>query len=100
MRGFSDLAIHEGDKIKMTVNAHGKTGGTAIVENVTTGKRGSFTFSNQNHELCQTNAEWIVEDFKAGGGLVPFADFSTVTFTDATATNSKGDYGVDNGTII
>ena len=29
-------------------------------------------------------AEWIVEDFGTSTGLVPFADFGTVTFTELT----------------
>lgn len=40
--------------------------------------------------LCQENAEWIVEDYQSGSGLVPFADFETVTFTDASATTVTG----------
>lgn len=31
------------------------------------------------------SAEWIVEDYGTSGGLVPFADFGTVAFTNLTA---------------
>ena len=69
----------------------------------------------------EENAEWIVEDFEENGqysvfahlipvrrcssrslgGLVPFANFGTVTFTDATATSSSGTTtGPSGATII
>lgn len=31
------------------------------------------------------NAEWIVEDFELGDGMVPFANFGTITLTNAVA---------------
>lgn len=40
--------------------------------------------------LCETNAEWIVEDFSSGNSLVPFANFGTVTFTGASVTTTSG----------
>lgn len=40
--------------------------------------------------LCFENAEWIVEDFESGGALVPFANFGTVTFSNARATTQAG----------
>ena len=70
----------------MTVTASSKTGGTATITNESTGKTVSHTFSGQP-SLCEYDAEWIVEDFSSGG-LVPFAKFGKVTFTDATATTT------------
>lgn len=84
----------------MTVTASSKTGGTAVIQNQSTGKSVSHTFSSQSASLCETNAEWIVEDFSSSGGLVPFADFDSVTFTGASATTSSGTVGVSGATIF
>ena len=45
----------------------------------------THTFSNEGSEgdLCEKNAEWIIEDFEEGGGQVQFADFGTVTFVSS-----------------
>jgi hypothetical protein len=50
--------------------------------------------------LCEYNAEWIVEDFESNGSLVPFANFGTVTFTGAQATDSGSTVGPSGATII
>lgn len=98
---FSGLAIDAGDEIRMTVSATGGgKGGKAIVENLTTGKSASHSFSNESDVLCETNAEWIVEDFSSSDSLVPFADFDTVTFTDASVTTGSGKVGVTGATIM
>lgn len=76
----------------MTVTATSKTSGSAVIENVTTGKTVTETFTGvTDGSLCEYNAEWIVEDFEECGStceLVPFADFGTVTFTAASAVKS------------
>lgn len=74
----------------MTVTATSDTAGTAVIENETTGKTVTETFSNAEGSLCRTNAEWIVEDFEEDDSLVAFADFGTVTFTSATAETESG----------
>lgn len=83
---FDGFSLSAGDTIQMTVTASSETGGTATLENVSTGQSVSHTFSGESASLCETNAEWIVEDFSSGSSLVPFADFTTVTFTDCSAT--------------
>lgn len=97
---FSNFGLSEGDEIKMSVDASSKTSGVATLENLTTGAKVSHTFTNPPSTLCETNAEWIVEDFSSGGQLVPFANFGTVTFTDATASGSGGTITPSGGTII
>ncbi|RAH64849.1 A4/G1 family peptidase [Aspergillus aculeatinus CBS 121060] len=83
---FDNIDISEGDSIKVTVKATSDTSGTATVENVSTGQSVTHSFSgNVEGRLCETNAEWIVEDFESGDSLVAFADFGTVTFTGAEA---------------
>ncbi|KAI3397178.1 hypothetical protein diail_11152 [Diaporthe ilicicola] len=91
---FSGISISAGDSIKMTVTATSKTGGSAVIENLTTGTTKTETFSGETDgSLCEYNAEWIVEDFEECSSsnscsLVPFADFGTVTFTSASAVHS------------
>ncbi|TGO43185.1 hypothetical protein BHYA_0003g01410 [Botrytis hyacinthi] len=98
---FSGISISAGDTIKVTVTASSKTTGTAIVDNVTKGKSVSHTFSGGvDGNLCEYNAEWIVEDFEEGSSLVNFANFGTVTFTGATAVKSGTTVGVTGATII
>jgi hypothetical protein len=81
----------------VTVTATSKKAGSAVIKNVTTGKSVTHTFTSQSASLCETNAEWIVEDFESGSSLVPFADFGSVTFKDATV---NGATGVSGATII
>ncbi|VDB91511.1 unnamed protein product [Peniophora sp. CBMAI 1063] len=76
--------------VTVTVTASSLTSGTAVIENTTTGKKVSHTFNNQTQALCETNAEWIVEDFESNGSQVDFANFDKVTFTNATATLKDG----------
>ena len=95
-----DLTISAGDVVKVTVDASSKTGGTATVENLTTNKSKSQKFSGESADLCEYNAEWIVEDFESNGELVPFANFGKVTFEDATATDGSSSVGPEGATII
>lgn len=88
MRTFSTLKVSPGDQIKATVEARSTTSGTAILENLTTGRRAQHTWRDASKlgKLCQANAEWIVEDFSVNGGLIPFADFGRVRFDNASYT--------------
>ncbi|ETS73149.1 hypothetical protein PFICI_15094 [Pestalotiopsis fici W106-1] len=97
---FSGISISAGDTITVTVTATSTTGGTAVVSNKSTGKSVTHTFSGQTKALQELNAEWIVEDFSSGSSLVPFADFGSVTFTNAQATTSSGTVGVTGAEII
>ncbi|KAM3084328.1 hypothetical protein ACMFMF_001685 [Clarireedia jacksonii] len=98
---FSGITISAGDSIKVTVTATSKTAGTATVQNLTKGKTVTHTFNGGvDGNLCEYNAEWIVEDFEEGGGLVSFANFGTVTFTGASATKSGSTVNANGATII
>ncbi|KAK8132338.1 aspergillopepsin [Apiospora kogelbergensis] len=97
---FDAISIQAGDTVTMTVTASSKTGGTAVIHNQSTGQTVTHSFSAQSAALCETNAEWIVEDFESNGALVPFANFGTVTFTGASATTNSGKVGVNGATII
>ena len=96
---FSGISFSAGDSVKVTVTASSKTGGTATITNESTGKTVSHTFSGQP-ALCEYDAEWIVEDFEEGGGLVPLSNFGTVTFTGASAGTSSGTVTPAGATII
>lgn len=87
---FTGITVSAGDKIKMTVTASSTSGGSAVIQNLSTGKTVTKTFSGEGNRLCETNAEWIVEDFSSGNSLVPFANFGTVTFTGASVTTTSG----------
>ncbi|KAL7914771.1 peptidase A4 family domain-containing protein [Trichoderma velutinum] len=72
----------------VTVNAK-KTGTNSGITTLTVdGVTVSHDFTGENFSLPGTSAEWIVEDYEIGSWsppYVPFADFGTVTFTEATA---------------
>ena len=78
----------------MSVVATSLTGGSASLENLTTGQKVSQSFSDVTAgSLCQTSAEFIIEDFEqcdeSGNNCepVPFASLSpAVKFTDCSAT--------------
>ncbi|ORY70289.1 acid proteinase [Pseudomassariella vexata] len=97
---FSGIPISAGNTITMTVTATSTKTGTAVIKNVSTGKSVTHTFTTQSAALCQTNAEWIVEDFSSGNSLVPFADFDSVTFTGASVTTSSGTGSVSGAEIL
>jgi hypothetical protein len=96
---FSGISFSAGDEVKVTVTATSKKAGKAVIENLTTGKTVSKSLTS-SYSLCEYNAEWIVEDFEEGDSLVAFADFGTVTFTDAYATTSSGTVSPSGATII
>ncbi|KAF3763874.1 proteinase aspergillopepsin II, partial [Cryphonectria parasitica EP155] len=95
-----DITIDAGDTVTMTVTATSTSKGTAVIENVTTGKSVTYSFTNTEGDLCEYDAEWIVEDFEEGLSLVPFADFDSVEFTDAYATSGSSTIEAGSGSII
>jgi Peptidase A4 family len=89
---FSGITISAGDTIEMNVTATSKSSGTATVTNQSNGDSVTKTWTSSETEadLCEENAEWIVEDFteiSSDGeeSLAPFPAFETITFTDAIA---------------
>ena len=96
---WSDFSVSAGDVVRANVTAFSLTSGIAIIENLTTGQSKSV-YLNSTHPLCGQNAEWIVEDYLLGDEQVPFANFSTVTFTDAVATSLDGTFLTPEGGLI
>lgn len=78
------------------------TSATAVLKNKNTGGSASRTFHSPQAGATAVgkNAEWIVEDFSEGSGLVPFADFHTVTFTGCSATAGGQTVGLDGATTL
>ncbi|KAK3381733.1 acid proteinase [Podospora didyma] len=98
---FSGFAISAGDSITMTATATSTSAGTVTIKNNTKGRTVTHSFSGQSAHLCETNAEWIVEDFEENGALVPFANFGTVAFTGSSVTTTSGStLGVTGSTIL
>jgi hypothetical protein len=83
----------------VTVIASNTSSGTAVIENLSTGQKMTKDLSS-DYALCEYNAEWIVEDFEEGSSLVSFADFGTVTFSNAVATTYNGTVGPSGATVI
>ncbi|KAI1198409.1 peptidase A4 family-domain-containing protein [Nemania serpens] len=97
---FTGFSVKAGDNIKITVTASSKGAGVATLQNLTTGKSVSHSFSSESNRLCQYDAEWIVEDYESGGALVTFANFDSVTFTGASAVKSGSTVGVTGASIL
>ena len=99
---FNGPSLSAGDIVQVTVTATSSTSGTVVLENLTTGESVSTDVSapDKSAALAQQNAEWIVEDFEEGDSLVNFADFNTITFTNAVASTASEDVGTSGATII
>lgn len=80
----------------MSVVATSLTGGSATLENLTSGQKVTQNFSQVTAgSLCETSAEFIIEDFEecnedgSDCQFVPFASFSpAVKFSSASATQN------------
>ncbi|KUJ12343.1 concanavalin A-like lectin/glucanase [Mollisia scopiformis] len=86
--GWTDynLVVNAGDQISVLCDAGSTSSANCLTVNQNTGDQVSQTLTapSSSSTLQATSAAWIVEDFSSGG-LVPFANFGTVTFTDCTA---------------
>ncbi|KAK7057520.1 peptidase A4 family-domain-containing protein [Favolaschia claudopus] len=96
---FSGIPISAGNTIRLTATVSTTTSGTVKIENLSTGVTVSRALTS-SARLCQENAEWIVEDFEEGNSMVPFANFGTVTFTNAVATEASGSTVGPSGAVI
>ncbi|KAJ6164089.1 aspergillopepsin [Penicillium chermesinum] len=90
----STLSINAGDQIRATVSATADNAGTATVENLSNGQTGTYTWNGDvQGDLC------MAEESGFSGGPVPFANFGSVTFSDASATVNGAAVGPDNADI-
>lgn len=83
-----DFVISAGDSVRFTVDASSTNSGTGYIDNLTTGQSINHTWTNNANTLCEKDADWIVEDF--GEPPVPYVNFGSVTFTDASAKTADG----------
>ncbi|KAF8308959.1 hypothetical protein DL93DRAFT_2086304 [Clavulina sp. PMI_390] len=88
-RILPNMLFSAGDQVKLTVTANSATSGTTVIENLTKGTQTSRQLTSSK-ALCQSQVEWIVEDYNNGNGLVPFANFGTVFFSPASVTTLSG----------
>ncbi len=77
------LAIHAGDTVTASVT-YGPAGFTLSLADVTTGK--SYTTTKAAAGAQRSSAEWVVEAPSSYSGILPLANFGTVTLTGAQAT--------------
>ncbi|KIK59735.1 hypothetical protein GYMLUDRAFT_654194 [Collybiopsis luxurians FD-317 M1] len=93
---FSGISFSAGDSVTSSA-------GTLTIKNNSKGQTVSKAVTS-SASLCQTNAEWIVEDFEECSGsscsLVPFANFGSIEFTGASAATSSGSITPAGATII
>jgi hypothetical protein len=91
---FSHMKVVPGDSVTLTLSASSVSGEIAIIENNTKKTSVNHTWVDQTPHLCRTGAEWIVEDYSVTRfgkkGRVPFANFGSVTFTNASAVGGNG----------
>lgn len=73
---ISGLAVHPGDVISAEVVYSGSF--TVAIRDVTTGA--SFSASAHVKSAQRSSAEWIAEAPSSSGGILPLADFGTVSF--------------------
>ena len=91
-----------GDTIYVNIVVTSPTTGTTTLTNTRTGDTVTQQLNAPSPDatLAGQNAEWIVEDFSSGGGLVPFANFGQVTFTNCAAEAGGQTVGTDGADII
>ncbi|KAH8691806.1 putative aspergillopepsin-2 precursor [Talaromyces proteolyticus] len=100
---FSGISIQAGDTIFVLVRSSSFSTGIAIIENLTTGEKVAQTLTapHASSTLGGQNAEWIVEDYKEGDGLVTLDNFGLVAFSNARAGLSDGSpVGTDRANIV
>ncbi|KAH3904267.1 hypothetical protein HBI56_008450 [Parastagonospora nodorum] len=99
---YINFKIRAGDVMQVDVNVLSSTTGTVKLSNLSTGQSmGKTLTAARGSELCQQNAEWIVEDFTYDGVQVPMSDFGMVVFTNAAATHSDGSKeGLERATVF
>ncbi|KAJ3499347.1 hypothetical protein NLG97_g395 [Lecanicillium saksenae] len=92
---FDNFPLSIGDAIYMEVDASSLTTGTAILKNLATGHQATHTFKNPVKPLCETDADWILEQFDS-----KLAGFSEIIFTNNTAVTSQGTITPRGGQVL
>lgn len=85
---LTGFAVSPGDQVRVTIEATSATAGSTTFENLTTGKSATAqsTAPKPTNGLCETSADWIIEDYSDGGGNeVPTFNFGTISITNTSA---------------
>ena len=80
---INKLAINPGDEMSAHVQ-YAQRQFTVTITNVTTGQ--SFSTSTRVNSAQRSSAEWVAEAPSSAGGILPLADFGTVSYSGDTAT--------------
>jgi len=83
---ITGISVHPGDVFNAKVTYVGNNNFQLSITDVTTGKSYSNTFKTHAN---RSSAEWIVEA-PYSGGVLPLANFGTMTFTNAQFTDNAG----------
>jgi Peptidase A4 family len=90
-----------GDDMFLAVQAFNSTAANVTIYNVSLGNIASFNVSSSKYPLLGLNAEWVVEDYDAGGEMVPLVNFGNVTFYNSfTGTVAGANMGPQQGDIL
>ncbi|KAJ3988069.1 peptidase A4 family-domain-containing protein [Lentinula detonsa] len=98
-----DFSVSAGDVITVNIEATTNSEGTVTLINESSGMIFAITLTSPTKLsfLGGQNAEWIIEDYTQNGGLVPLADWGTVTFVNASAsTSANNKLGLGDATIF
>jgi hypothetical protein len=82
---ISGLAVHPGDNMSADVHYDGSGGFVLTITDTTTHQ--SFTTTQRAKRAQRSSAEWIVEA-PSSGGILPLADYGTISMTNNTATDN------------
>ncbi|KAJ3986003.1 peptidase A4 family-domain-containing protein [Lentinula detonsa] len=98
-----DFPVSAGDVITVNIEATSNSEGTVTLINESAGMNFAINLTSPTKlsYLGGQNAEWIIEDYTQNGGLVPLANWGTVTFVNASAsTSANNKLGLGDATIF
>ncbi len=87
---ITTVAIHVGDTINASVTYIGNNQYTLSLTNVSVSPQQSFTTTQTLSGAARSSAEWIAEAPSSWSGVLPLANYGSMTFSNATATSSDG----------
>lgn len=99
---FLAFDVSPGDTVTFTLTANSTSEGYVVVENTSTGKSTSISVDSPRAatDLCEYDAEWILEDFESGSSLVSLADFGSASITDIAVHKNGASASVSGAGII
>ena len=97
---ISSITVHAGDSITASVVYDTATkqypSGYFVLSITDTTTKQSFSIDEGNSGYQRSSAEWIVEAPSSNSGVLPLANFTSVTFTNASATINGVTGAIDN----